>query len=82
MSLMADVNARALALGIPISAQLDITYRCNERCEHCYLDHDDKGELSLAEIKELLNQLAEAGVLFLTISGGEPLLRQDFFDKR
>lgn len=80
MSLMADVNARALALGIPISAQLDITYRCNERCEHCYLDHDDKGELSIAEIKALLNQLAEAGVLFLTISGGEPLLRQDFFD--
>jgi radical SAM protein with 4Fe4S-binding SPASM domain len=80
MSLMSDVNARALALGIPISAQLDITYRCNERCEHCYLDHDDKGELSLAEIKQLLNQLAEAGVMFLTISGGEPLLRRDFFD--
>ena len=80
MSLMSDVNARALALGIPISTQLDITYRCNERCEHCYLDHDDKGELSLAEIKDLLNQLAEAGVMFLTISGGEPLLRRDFFD--
>jgi radical SAM protein with 4Fe4S-binding SPASM domain len=80
MSLMADINARALSLGIPISAQLDITYRCNERCEHCYLDHDDKGELSIAEIKELLNQLAEAGVIFLTISGGEPLLRRDFFD--
>lgn len=80
MSLMADINARALALGIPISAQLDITYRCNERCEHCYLDHDDKGELSTAEIKALLNQLADAGVFFLTISGGEPLLRRDFFD--
>jgi radical SAM protein with 4Fe4S-binding SPASM domain len=79
MSLMADINARAQALGVPISAHLDITYRCNERCEHCYLDHDDKGELTTAEIFDILGQLAEAGVFFLVISGGEPLLRRDFF---
>jgi MoaA/NifB/PqqE/SkfB family radical SAM enzyme len=27
----------------------DLTYRCNERCVHCYLDHDDHGELTTAE---------------------------------
>ncbi len=30
--------------------QFDLTYRCNERCIHCYLDHDDHGELTTAEV--------------------------------
>lgn len=80
MSLMEEVNAKAQRLGIPISAHMDITYRCNERCEHCYLDHEDKGEMTTAEIKSILDQLAEIGVFFLVISGGEPLLRKDFFE--
>ena len=80
MSLMAEMNQRALQLGVPLSVHLDITYRCNERCVHCYLDHDDHGEMRTAEIKEVLTQLSEAGVFFLTISGGEILMRRDLFD--
>ncbi len=80
MSLMAELNAKAQALGVPISAHLDVTYRCNERCEHCYLEHDDKGEMTTAEIFDILGQLADAGVFFLVVSGGEPLLRRDCFD--
>jgi len=79
MSLMAQVNQRALDLGVPISVHMDVTYRCNERCVHCYLDHDDRGEMTTAEIKNVLDQLAEAGVFFLTLSGGEPFMRKDFF---
>src|SRR5580658_6887886 len=79
-TLMQEMSAKALQLGIPLSVQLDITYRCNERCVHCYLDHDDHGEMSTAEIKDLLDQLAEAGVFYLTISGGEILMRKDFFE--
>ena len=79
-ALMQEMNAKALRLGIPLSVQLDLTYRCNERCVHCYLDHDDHGEMTTAEIRSLLDQLAEAGVFFLTMSGGEILLRKDFFD--
>jgi radical SAM protein with 4Fe4S-binding SPASM domain len=79
-SLMHEMGARALRLGIPLGAQLDLTYRCNERCVHCYLDHDDHGEMTLAEIKDLLGQLADAGVFFLTLSGGEIFLRPDLFD--
>ena len=60
--------------------QLDLTYRCNERCIHCYLDHDDHGEMTTAEIKDLLDQMADAGVFYLTISGGEILMRRDFFE--
>jgi MoaA/NifB/PqqE/SkfB family radical SAM enzyme len=36
--------------------------------------------MSTAEIKDLLDQLAEAGVFYLTISGGEILMRKDFFE--
>jgi radical SAM protein with 4Fe4S-binding SPASM domain len=80
MSLLAEMNQKALGLGIPLSVHLDVTYRCNERCIHCYLDHDDHGEMTTAEIKGILNQLSDAGVFFLTLSGGEVLMRRDFFD--
>jgi len=78
--LMREMGAKALKLGIPLSVQLDLTYRCNERCVHCYLDHDDHGEMTTAEIKDLLDQLAAAGVLFLILSGGEIFLRKDLFE--
>src|SRR5439155_1028759 len=70
----------ALDAGVPLSVHLDVTYRCNERCVHCYLDHDDHGEMTTAEMLDVIDQLAEAGVFFLTLSGGEVLMRMDFFD--
>jgi radical SAM protein with 4Fe4S-binding SPASM domain len=78
--LMQEVTVKALALGVPMSVQMDLTYRCNERCVHCYLDHDDHGEMTTAEIKHLLDEMAEAGVFILTFSGGEIFLRKDFFE--
>jgi len=79
MSLLEQMHQKAFDLGIPIDVHIDVTYRCNERCVHCYLDHDDHGELSTSEIKDVLKQLADAGVFFLTFSGGEVFLRRDFF---
>jgi AdoMet-dependent heme synthase len=80
MSLLAEMNQKALKLGVPLSVHFDITYRCNERCVHCYLDHDDHGEMTTAEITDVLAQLADAGVFFLSLSGGEVLMRRDFFE--
>ena len=80
MSLLDEMNQKASAQGIPLTAHLDITWRCNERCVHCYLDHDGEGEMSTAEIKDVLTQLADSGTFFLSISGGEPLLRRDCFE--
>ena len=80
MGLMSDVGQKAFDLGVPIAVHMDVTYRCNERCVHCYLDHDDHGEMTTAEIKGALDQLAEAGVFFLTFSGGEVFMRRDFFE--
>jgi AdoMet-dependent heme synthase len=80
MSLLQEVNEKALVRNIPLSVQLDLTYRCNERCVHCYLDHNDHGEMTTGEIKHLLDELAEAGVFVLSLSGGEIFLRKDFFE--
>jgi radical SAM protein with 4Fe4S-binding SPASM domain len=80
LAMIREMSNTAQRLGIPLGVQLDLTYRCNERCVHCYLDHDDHGEMSTAEIKDLLDQMAAAGVFFLTISGGEILMRRDFFE--
>jgi AdoMet-dependent heme synthase len=78
--LFQEASDRALQLGVPLSVQLDLTYRCNEKCVHCYLDHEDHGEMTTAEIKHLLDEMAEAGVFILTLSGGEIFLRKDFFE--
>jgi len=65
----------------PFTALIELTYACNINCEHCYLiNRTREGELTTEEICSILEQLAEEGVLFLTFSGGEPLLRRDFFE--
>ena len=57
--------------------------RCNLTCKHCYAqsaDHDYAGELSTQEVYGVMDDLKSAGVPVLILSGGEPLLRPDFFD--
>jgi len=68
---------RTVVSAIPLNIHFDLTYRCNERCIHCYLDHEDHGELTTNEILGILDQLAAAGSFFLTFSGGEIFLRKD-----
>ncbi len=67
----------------PLSALVEITHACNVDCEHCYLDlvPDKKlGALSTDEWKRILKQLKDAGTLYLTLSGGEILVRRDWFE--
>jgi AdoMet-dependent heme synthase len=80
IGVLEEITAKALRLNVPLAVQLDITYRCNERCVHCYLDHHDHGEMATSEILRLIDEMAEAGVLTLTLSGGEIFLRKDFFE--
>jgi radical SAM protein with 4Fe4S-binding SPASM domain len=58
------------------------TNRCNARCAHCSSNSSEPypDELSTQEAYDLIDQLSEAGVLDLAISGGEPLMRDDLFD--
>ncbi len=67
-------------MGIPIRAFLEITTKCNFRCVHCYYSRRlNRKDMIYSEICSVLDQLAEIGCLFLDISGGEPLVRADFW---
>ena len=59
------------------------TKTCNLKCRHCYMDSDSRrysDELSTEEAKKFIDDLAEFKVPVLLFSGGEPLMRQDFFE--
>ncbi|MBF0618534.1 MAG: radical SAM protein [Candidatus Omnitrophica bacterium] len=60
----------------------NITKECQLKCRHCYRDAGakQKGELTPAEGKELIEEIAKAGFKILIISGGEPLMRHDVYD--
>jgi len=80
-SLFENLREKAVRKKIPIVIHFDITYQCNLRCVHCYIVPEDRPELNVSEIKDILNQLTKAGTLYLTLSGGEILTRKDDFFK-
>jgi len=58
---------------------IEITSKCNERCVHCYIPHADKVSYIEPDLfYDILNQCKELKILHLTLSGGEPMLHQDF----
>ena len=81
-SLLDTVREQAAAARVPLHVQMELTHRCNLTCSHCYLRGTDwnREELSLDEIRRVLVQLREAQSLFLSLTGGEPTLRQDLSD--
>ncbi|MGF1465863.1 MAG: radical SAM protein [Sandaracinaceae bacterium] len=64
----------------PLSAMIEVADRCNEVCVHCYQVQGQKGELGTEDWKAILDDLADLGVLFLTVSGGEATLRRDLLE--
>jgi len=75
-----DLVQRTWAENRLFSVLLELTYRCNLDCFFCYNDRKLQGtELSLAQYRSLLADLADLGTLNLILSGGEPLAHPDFF---
>ncbi len=67
----------------PFLVVWDYTHCCNLRCQHCYEDSDGTflpDELTTEEAKKIIDEFARAGVVALAFSGGEPLMRKDFFE--
>lgn len=61
----------------------NFTRQCNLKCKHCYESSGLKpapDELTTREAKEAIDEFADAGVVALSFSGGEPLMRRDFFE--
>src|SRR5215468_1942211 len=80
-ALSEQIIDRSVAAGIPLSVHVDLTMRCNERCVHCYrVVERRRPELTTEELVGLLGDLARAGTLYLTFSGGEVFLRRDLFE--
>ena len=79
-----EFNKKAAQHRIPVSGTIDLTYGCNLKCRHCYLggktsnrENQDK-ELGTAEWQTIIDEITDAGCLYLLITGGEPLSRKDF----
>ena len=78
---LAQLFNRAREENVLNSVLLELTYGCNLDCSFCYNDLNLRGRrISLDHYKTILDGLAEMGVLSLTLSGGEPLLYQHFFE--
>lgn len=75
-------NAKTEEQRIPINGGIDLTHRCNLRCLHCYTGPGESGsgEMETAKVLSVLDEITDAGCLFLLLTGGEPLLRRDFSD--
>lgn len=78
MSQLDRLAQRALDRRIPLSVLFELTGRCNLDCGHCYLDiAHPPPELTTAQALSVIDQIADAGALFLALSGGELFLRRD-----
>ncbi|MFX1324138.1 MAG: radical SAM protein [Promethearchaeota archaeon] len=69
---------------VPYSAQIEITLRCNGKCPFCSIHTLPKSlvsqDMNTEQIKYLIDQIAELGVVALSLTGGEPTLRKDLPD--
>jgi radical SAM protein with 4Fe4S-binding SPASM domain len=69
---------------IPFAFELEITARCNNRCRHCCINlpagdrRAKEQELSFEVIKDIIDQAVSMGAVWALLTGGEPLLREDF----
>jgi len=70
---------------LPLEGNIDLTYRCNNNCRHCWIRIPAKSikrkeELSFQEIRKIADDARKLGCRRWSISGGEPMLRPDFID--
>jgi len=75
-----SITIKNWANAAPMSALFELTFVCNHACSFCYNCPTGQKEMNTAEVLDALRKLAEFNVLYLTLSGGEPLVRKDFFE--
>jgi mycofactocin radical SAM maturase len=69
-------------LAAPICLTWELTYACNLACTHCLSSSGrrDPRELTTAEAKDLIDEIAAMQIFYVNIGGGEPMIRRDFFE--
>lgn len=79
-----ELCRKCAAFGIPVSGIFELTPRCNLRCKMCYVRLTREQmkplgtERTAAQWLEMARQARDQGMAFLLLTGGEPMLRQDF----
>ena len=79
-------NRKIVQLRVPLSGSIDLTHRCNLKCVHCYVGMQEntqemqRRELKTHQLLSIIDHIADAGCLYLLLTGGEPFIRQDFQD--
>lgn len=80
------IHQRLSSKRIPFSGSIEVTRRCNNQCLHCYNNlsiGDTKArekELTVHEYRRIIDEIVDAGCLWLLLTGGEIFIRKDFFD--
>jgi len=74
--------SKPFVTGSPLLVVWNYTNQCNLKCLHCYQNAGSQlgNELSTAEALKVVDQLGETDVSTISFSGGEPLMRRDFFE--
>jgi radical SAM protein with 4Fe4S-binding SPASM domain len=82
---IASYAAKAIIFRIPLTVSFELTRRCSFRCVHCYLGDQSairrqEQEINTAAVLRLIDEMVASGTLFLTLTGGDPMLRPDFIE--
>lgn len=78
------VFKKAAAKRVPVSGTFELTSRCNLNCRMCYIRMSEEEqkqhgrELTTEEWLAVGRQSVDAGMIYLLLTGGEPLIRPDF----
>ncbi len=72
-----EVQFRLAHAAIPWYCLWEVNTRCNLRCRVCYLPHFNGAGPDLERALELAQQIVDAGIFYVCLLGGEPLLRDD-----
>lgn len=75
-----DLRNRNFSRAMPMNALFELTFVCNHACSFCYNCPTGQKEMNTQEVIDALRKLADLNILYLTLSGGEPLVRKDFFE--
>ncbi len=79
-SLTKYIGFKTKRLPSPIFASYFVTFRCNLRCEFCFIYNNKYPELDENGARAVVNRICDSGVPTLDFSGGEPFLRKDIED--
>ena len=80
------LHAKGRKLGLPIAGNFELTARCNFNCPMCYVHLSNEqvaqrgGELTAQQWLDIAREAQKRGMIFALITGGEPLIRKDFFE--